>query len=381
MGLIAEASPPAPLAQQTNEMSDEAEDAVASPLPVSLSSGGASLSPAREAATKARGEAADGGGGDAVRFRGRDLPPVGRDPLAAAASAASARLSETAHRAAELTLGALALGAPGATAEDVVRASRDGLWGAIAAARALAAGAAAAADAAVEGTRQQYRAAVSAVEAAKEAAANGSSSSSVPESYVPGDGSAILGAFRAELCDEVVSSSSTAAAPLFPPAPRRIRGSLFVTSTSVHFLVSRAHQSLGRAVSRAVTASAAEASAASLGTASSELGGFLGATLAAEDAERAATEAERAAGLPVAGSVAAIPLGVIERAEVVEEEGEEGGSGGGGGRGRKSLVVFVKGSGNKNDVTFAEFGAPSDADEALALVEYLLGEGKEEEAP
>ena len=392
-------SPPAHLAQ-TNKMS-EAEDGVASPLPVS-SCGAAVLPPAREAQKKEVGDdghrVVDNDDDDSVRFRGRDLPPVGQDPLAAAAAAASAKISETAHRAAELTLGAVA---PGTTADDLVRASKESLWSALSAARTLAAGAVAAAsaasDAAVEGTRQQYHAVVSAVEAAKEAAANGSlSSSDALESYRPADGSAVLGAFHAELRDEIVSSTSssspsssgtaTAALSLFPPAPRRIRGALFVTSSSVHFLVSRAHQSLGRAVSRAVSASAAEASAASLGTASSDLAGFLGATLAAEDAERAAREAEEAVGLPAAGTVAEIPLAAIERAEVVVVAAGEGGGGGGGSSGgggdggglRNSLVLFLKGN-DASRVTFAAFGAPSDADEALALVEHLLVEGKEGE--
>ena len=349
-------------------MSDDAEDSIASPLPVS--SGAAGRSPATREAKEKKACVEGVLDDDAIRFRGRDLS-VGQDPLAAAAAAASAAISETAHRAAELTLGALA--PAGTTPEDLVRASKESLWGALAAARHLAEGAVAAAasasDAAVEGTRQQYRAAVSAVEAAKEAAAalNVSSSSSALDNYSPADGSAVLGVFSAELWDEIVSSSSSA---LFPPAPRRIRGSLFVTSSSIHFLVSRAHQALGRAVSRAVSASAAEASAASLGTANSELGGFLGATLAADDAERAAQEAERAAGLPVAGSVGVISLETIERVEVDEIEQEERGGGGGGGR--NSLVVFLKGG----SVTFAAFGAPSDADEALALVEHLLREGK-----
>ena len=381
MGL-AEPSPPAPLAH-TNKMSD-AEDAVASsPLPVS-SCGAAVLSPAEKEAGSSGGDgvsldaaaAAVDDDDDAVRFRGRDLPPVGQDPLAAAA----AKISETAHRAAELTLGAVM--PPGTTTEDLVRASTEGLWSALSAARGLAAGAVAAAaqasDAAVEGTRQQYHAVV---EAAKEAVAanNSSLSSDALESFRPEDGSAVLGAFHAELNDLVSSSSS-----LFPPAPRRIRGALFVTSSSVLFLVSRAHQALGRAVSRAVTASAAEASSASLGTASSELGGFLGAALAAEDAERAAREAEEAAGLPAAGTVAAIPLGAIGRVEVVVAGAGDGGSGGDGdGVGRNALVVFLKegcsGNEGSSSVTFSGFGAPSDADEALALVEHLLGEGKEGE--
>ena len=298
----------------------------------------------------------------------------------ATAAAAAAKISETAHRAAELTLGAVM--PPGTTTEDLVRASKEGLWSALSAARGLAAGAVAAAaqasDAAVEGTRQQYHAVV---EAAKEAVAanNSSLSSDALESFRPEDGSAVLGAFHAELNDLVSSSSS-----LFPPAPRRIRGALFVTSSSVLFLVSRAHQALGRAVSRAVTASAAEASSASLGTASSELGGFLGAALAAEDAERAAREAEEAAGLPAAGTVAAIPLGAIGRVEVVVAGAGDGGSGGDGdGVGRNALVVFLKegcsGNEGSSSVTFSGFGAPSDADEALALVEHLLGEGKEGE--
>ena len=90
MGL-AEPSPPAPLAH-TNKMSD-AEDAVASsPLPVS-SCGAAVLSPAEKEAGSSGGDgvsldaaaAAVDDDDDAVRFRGRDLPPVGQDPLAAAA--------------------------------------------------------------------------------------------------------------------------------------------------------------------------------------------------------------------------------------------------------------------------------------------------------
>lgn len=390
MGLAAEPSPPAQLAAQTNSKMSDAKDesGVASPLPVSS----CGVLPASREAEKKKKEKEEEGDvhrdddDDAVNFRGRNLPPVGQDPLAAAAAAASAKISETAHRAAELTLGAVA---PGTTPEDLVRASKESLWGALAAARTLAAGAVAAAasasDAAVEGTRQQVHAAVSAVtEAAKEASAaaaaqSGASSNSL-ESYRPADGSAVLGAFHAELRDEIISSTSSSSLPLFPPAPRRIRGALFVTSSSVHFLVSRAHQLLGRAVSAAVSASAADASAAataSLGAAGcSELGGFLAATLAAEDAERAATEAEEAAGLPAAGTVAVVPLAAIERAEVV---GVGSGSGGDdGGALRNSLVLYLKGKA-AGSVRFAAFGAPSDADEALALVEHLLGEGGEAE--
>jgi len=381
MGLAEPSPAPSSSLAQAEKMSD-AED-IASPLPVS-SCGAGLASPAKKDDAKevdndadANADGASGRGGegeDYVNFRGRDLGPVGQDPLAAAAAAASAKISETAHRAAELTLGALgASGAAGtATADDLVRASRESLWAALGAARSAVAGAVAAAaqasDAAVEGTRQQYHAVVSAVEAAKEAASN--SNASALESFKPGDGSAVLGAFSACLCDEIVSSTSSSSSSfsLFPPAPRTIRGALFVTSSSVQFRFSSGHQALGRAVSRAVSASAAEASAASLGSGSSELGGFLGATLSAEDAERAAREAEKAAGLPEAGTVAVIPLAEIEKVEVVEESNGEG---------RNSLVVSVKGGGS-GKVTFAAFGAPSDADEALALVEHLMAEaGKE----
>lgn len=385
MGLAEPSPAPSSSLAQAEKMSD-AED-IASPFPVS-SCGAGLASPAKKDDAKevdndadANADGASGRGGegeDYVNFRGRDLGPVGHDPLAAAAAAASAKISETAHRAAELTLGALgASGAAGtATADDLVRASRESLWAALGAARSAVAGAVAAAaqasDAAVEGTRQQYHAVVSAVEAAKEAASN--SNASALESFKPGDGSAVLGAFSACLCDEIVSSTSSSSSSssssfsLFPPAPRTIRGALFVTSSSVQFRVSSGHQALGRAVSRAVSASAAEASAASLGSGSSELGGFLGATLSAEDAERAAREAEKAAGLPEAGTVAVIPLAEIEKVEVVEESNGEG---------RNSLVVSVKGGGS-GKVTFAAFGAPSDADEALALVEHLMAEaGKE----
>lgn len=375
MGL-AEPSAPASLAK-TTKMTEADDDA--SPLPVSVAPGGGALSPAREKKKRADADDNHNATADEINWRGRDLPSVGQDPLAAAAAAASAKISETAHRAAELTLGAVA---PGTSTEDLVRASKEGLWSALSAARTLAAGAVAAAaqasDAAVEGTRQQYHAVVSAVEAAREAANASSSSSPDLDDFGPEDGSAVLGAFTCEFRDEVVSSSSSSSSSdFFPPAPRRIRGSLFVTSSSIQFLVSRAHQALGRAVHRAVSASAAEASAASLGSAAgaSELGGFLGATLAAEDAERAAREAEAAAGLPRAGSVAVIPLAGIAKVVVTEESSRSGGgrSGGGGGGGQNVLVVSVKGVGD-NTVTFAAFGAPSDADEALALVEHLMGE-------
>ena len=368
MGL-AEPSAPASLAQ-TAKMCDT--DDFSSPLPVSVAPGGSAFSPARET-QKVLADVDNAADADEINWRGRDLPSVGQDLLAAAAATASAKISETAHRAAELTLGAVA---PGTTTEDLVRASKEGLWSALSAVRTLAAGA-------VEGTRRQYHAVASAVEAAREVAnASNSSSSSAAllGSFSPEDGSTVFAAFTASLRDEVVSSSSSAA--LFPPASRRIRGSLLVTSTSLQFLVSRAHQALGRAVSRAVAASAAEPSAALLGSAAgSELGGFLGATLAAEDAGKDAREAEAAAGLPAAGSVAVIPLGEIEKVRiVVGEEGSSSSSNPGGG-GQNALVFSVKGGreggGKEKSVTFSSFGAPSDADEALALVEHLMGEGKE----
>ena len=75
-----------------------------------------------------------------------------------------------------------------------------------------------------------------------------------------------------------------------------------------------------------------------------------------------------------------IPLGEIEKVRVVV--GEEGSSSSNpGGGGQNALVVSVKGGreggGKEKSVTFSSFGAPSDADEALALVEHLMGEGKE----
>ena len=69
---------------------------------------------------------------------------------------------------------------------------------------------------------------------------------------------------------------------------------------------------------------------------------------------------------------------------VDDRRGGSGGSGGDGdGVGRNALVVFLKegcsGNEGSSSVTFSGFGAPSDADEALALVEHLLGEGQEGE--
>lgn len=384
MGLSEKDAAPATVALRSKETEEDVSSS--SPLPVSSLAGvlGATeqkkattttttpstidaSSSSAAAASKIENDADDSDLNNAS-WRGRHDASVGQDPLAAAASAASTMISETAHRAAELTLGAVA---PGTTTEDLVRASKEGFFSAFTAARALASSAvAAAAASASEVSAAAANAAAAAASHAVEAARanNNNASSNAPsvDDYSPKDGATVLGAFACELHDEITSS-------VFPKSLRKVSGALFVTSSSAAFVVSKVqHQALGRVVARAVSSSAAEqalASASAVGAASTDLVGFVGVSLAAEEAYEEAKEAEAAAGLPKAGAEVVFLLSEV--AEVrVEEEGD-----------KNKLVISattttMSKEGGKRAV-FASFGAPSDADEAMALLEHVRGEGKQ----